>query len=146
MAKDSSILFFHEDTTFQLKDRTIVRTWLKKVAKKEGFSIVGLNYIFCSDEYLLQINKDFLDHDYYTDIITFDQSEVKGKIEGDIFISIDRVKDNAKTEGSTFKQELHRVLAHGVLHLTGYKDKTPKDAKKMRVKEEEALKLLKPKA
>jgi rRNA maturation RNase YbeY len=116
---------------------------LKKVAKKEGYSIVGLNYIFCSDEYLLQINKDFLEHDYYTDIITFDQSEVKGKIEGDIFISIDRVKDNAKTVGSTFTQELHRVLAHGLLHLTGYKDKTPKDAKKMRAKEEEALGKLK---
>lgn len=139
MKKDTSILFFHEDTSFQLKDRTIVRTWLKKVAKKEGYSIVGLNYIFCSDKYLLQINKDFLNHDYYTDIITFDQSEVKGKIEGDIFISIDRVKDNAKTVGSTFKQELHRVLAHGLLHLTGYKDKTPKDAKKMRAMEEAAL-------
>lgn len=143
MSKDNSILFFHEDTTFRLKDRTIVRAWLKKVAKKEGYSILGLNYIFCSDEYLLQINKDFLEHDYYTDIITFDQSEVKGKMEGDIFISIDRVKDNAKTEGTTFTEELHRVLAHGVLHLTGYKDKTPKDAKKMRAKEEEALKLLK---
>jgi rRNA maturation RNase YbeY len=143
LSKDNSILFFHEDTTFRLKDRTIVRAWLKKVAKKEGYSILGLNYIFCSDEYLLQINKDFLEHDYYTDIITFDQSEVKGKMEGDIFISIDRVKDNAKTEGTTFTEELHRVLAHGVLHLTGYKDKTPKDAKKMRAKEEEALKLLK---
>lgn len=137
--KEESIHFFTEDTTYQLRQRTEIRSWLKSIAKKEKYSILELNYIFCSDEYLLQINKDFLDHDYYTDIITFDNSEVKGKIEGDIFVSIDRVRDNAQQQKTSLKDELHRVLAHGLLHLTGNKDKTSEENKMMRKKEDTAL-------
>lgn len=141
--KEESIKFFNEDISYQLRQRSEIRTWLNSIAKKEKYSILELNYIFCSDEYLLQMNKDFLDHDYYTDIITFDNSEVKGKIEGDIFISIDRVKDNAQLQKSTIKDELHRVLVHGLLHLTGYKDKTSKEQEMMRKKEDASLSLRK---
>jgi len=141
--KEESIKFFTEDTSYQLRQRTEIRTWLKSIAKREKYSIQELNYIFCSDEYLLQMNKDFLDHDYYTDIITFDNSEVKGKIEGDIFISIDRVKDNAQLQNTSLKDELHRVLVHGLLHLTGYKDKTSKEQEIMRKKEDSSLSLRK---
>ena len=137
--KEESIHFFQEDIIYQLRQRTEIRSWLKSIAKKEKYSILELNYIFCSDEYLLQINKNFLDHDYYTDIITFDNSEVKGKIEGDIFVSIDRVRDNAHQHKTSLKQELHRVLTHGLLHLTGYKDKTSEENKMMRKKENTAL-------
>ena len=139
--KEESIYFFTEDTPYQLRQRTEIRAWLKTIAKKEKYSILELNYIFCSDEYLLQINKDFLDHDYYTDIITFDNSEVKGKIEGDIFVSIDRVRDNAKQQQTSLKDELHRVLAHGLLHLTGYKDKSKKERAGMHAKEDSSLSL-----
>lgn len=138
---EALIHFFTEDTTYQLRQRTEIRSWLHTLAKKEKYSILELNYIFCSDEYLLQMNKDFLSHDYYTDIITFDNSELKGKIEGDIFISIDRVRDNAKLQQTTLKDELHRVLAHGLLHLTGYKDKTKKESTLMRKKEDAFLAL-----
>lgn len=141
--KEESIKFFTEDTAYQLRARSEIRTWLKSIAKKEKYSIQELNYIFCSDEYLLQMNKDFLNHDYYTDVITFDNSEVKGKIEGDIFISIDRVKDNAQLQKTTIKDELHRVLVHGLLHLTGYKDKTNKEQEMMRKKEDSSLSLRK---
>jgi probable rRNA maturation factor len=137
--KEESIHFFTEDITYQLRQRTEIRSWLKSIAKKEKYSILELNYIFCSDEYLLQINKDFLDHDYYTDIITFDNSEIKGKIEGDIFVSIDRVRDNAQQQKTSLKDELHRVIAHGLLHLSGYKDKTSEESKTMRKKEDTAL-------
>ncbi len=139
--KEESIKFFTEDTSYQLRQRSEIRTWLKNIAKKEKYSILELNYIFCSDEYLLQMNRDFLDHDYYTDIITFDNSEVSGKIEGDIFISIDRVKDNAQQQKTSLKDELHRVLVHGLLHLTGYKDKTSKEQEIMRKKEDSSLSL-----
>jgi probable rRNA maturation factor len=139
--KEESIHFFTEDIPYQLKQRTEIRAWLKTIAKKEKYSILELNYIFCSDEYLLQINKDFLDHDYYTDIITFDNSEVKGNIEGDIFVSIERVRDNAKQQQTSLKDELHRVLVHGLLHLTGYKDKSKKEQETMRKKEDSSLSL-----
>ena len=141
--KEESIKFFTEDTSYQLRQRGEIRTWLKSIAKKEKYSIQELNYIFCSDEYLLQMNKDFLAHDYYTDIITFDNSEIKGKIEADIFISIDRVKDNAQLQKTSIKDELHRVLVHGLLHLTGYKDKTSKEQEMMRKKEDSSLSLRK---
>mgnify|MGYP000850357315 FL=1 len=125
---------------------TIIKLWLKKIAEKENFSIKELNYIFLTDEELLQINIDYLNHDTYTDIITFDNSDVSSrmtkKIEGDIFISLERVEANAKKFNTTFENELHRVLAHGLLHLCGYKDKTKKDAILMRQKEEESLAML----
>jgi probable rRNA maturation factor len=138
---EALIHFFTEDTTYQLRQRSEIRSWLNTVAKKEKYTILELNYIFCSDEYLLQMNNDFLSHDYYTDVITFDNSELKGKIEGDIFISIDRVRDNAKLQQTTLKDELHRVLAHGLLHLTGYKDKTKEESTLMRKKEDTSLAL-----
>ena len=117
----------------------MTRLWLKQQAKREGYSVGELNFIFCSDEHILQVNKEYLQHDYYTDIITFDNSEKTGKLEGDIFISVERVADNASQVGTLPEQEMRRVLAHGLLHLCGYKDKTKEEATRMRLKEEEWL-------
>ena len=139
--KEESIFFFKEDTSYQLKQRAEIRLWLQLIAKKEKYTIAELNYIFCSDEYLLQVNKDYLNHDYYTDIITFDNSEKKSSIEGDIFISIDRVRENSSIQKTSLKDELHRVMAHGLLHLTGYKDKTAAEKEIMRKKEDTSLSL-----
>lgn len=136
------IRFFTEDTPYTLPQKQATRQWLKNQAAQEGFAIGELNYIFCSDEYLLQVNRDYLDHDYYTDIITFDNSEEDDKIEGDIFISVDRVADNAQQLGIPVEQEMRRVLAHGLLHLCGYGDKSPEEAQQMRSKEEEWMKAL----
>jgi rRNA maturation RNase YbeY len=113
-----------------------VRQWVTQTIVAEGFSLQELTYVFCSDEYLLQINKQYLDHDTYTDIITFDNSEEKGKITGDIFISIPRIKENAATFNVTETDELHRVIIHGALHLLGYPDKSPAAKKKMTEKED----------
>ena len=125
---------------------TKLKIWLKTIAAKEKFVIKELNYIFLDDEGLLKINMEYLNHDTYTDIITFDNSDASagsaGKIESDIFISLERVEANAKKFNTTFENELHRVLAHGLLHLCGYKDKTKKDATLMRQKEEESLTML----
>lgn len=118
-----------------------VRHWLFNTAAQFGKSIKTINYIFCSDKYLLQINKEYLQHDYYTDIITFPYQE-GDIIESDIFVSVDRIKDNASTIGTPFNQEFHRVIIHGLLHLCGIKDKTEEDAKKMRNAEEKALTVL----
>lgn len=135
------ITFQSEDIKFTLKEKIRHKTWLAKIAAKEKFSILELNYIFCSDEYLHQVNVDYLHHDTYTDIITFDNSEDKDskEIEGDIFISIDRVRENAEKFGASVEEELHRVMAHGLLHLMGYKDKSTKDSALMREKEEESI-------
>lgn len=109
--------------------------WIKKLILDEEKKVGNINYIFCDDEYLLKVNQDFLNHDYYTDIITFDY--VKGKtISGDIFISLPRISENASTLSSSFEKELLRVLAHGVLHLCGYKDKSDEEEKEMRAKED----------
>lgn len=109
--------------------------WIKKLILDEEKKVGNINYIFCDDEYLLKVNQDFLNHDYYTDIITFDY--VKGKtISGDIFISLPRISENASTLSSSFEKELLRVLAHGVLHLCGYKDKSDEEQKEMRAKED----------
>ncbi|NVJ87508.1 MAG: rRNA maturation RNase YbeY [Algoriphagus sp.] len=136
-----AIHFFTEDIRFQLPNKLTRKRWLKEIASGEGFKIIELNYIFCSDEYLHQINVDYLNHDTLTDIITFDNSDEKGKIEGDIFISIDRVFDNAKTHHSSNEDELSRVISHGLLHLMGYKDKKKEDASLMRSKENLAIDL-----
>lgn len=136
-----AILFFEEDITYSLKEKNKYKKWLKSIAEKEGFKIKELNYIFCSDEYLYQINLDYLNHKTYTDIITFDNSENKNSIEGDIFISIERVSENAQKENVLFEKELQRVLSHGLLHLMGYKDKSEADKTIMRNKEELALNL-----
>ncbi len=138
------IRFFNEDVTEKLPQKPVVRQWLKQQAEREGYAVGDLNYIFCSDEYVLQVNRDYLQHDYYTDIITFDQSEDEGKIEGDIFISVERVADNAGQLGVPTEQEMRRVLAHGLLHLCGYGDKTDEEVKLMRAKEEEWMRAWKP--
>ena len=136
-----AIHFFSEDTKFELSQKLKRKNWLKKIAETEGFKIQELNYIFCSDEYLYQINVEYLDHDDYTDIITFDNSEEEKAIEGDIFISIDRVKENAEKHQQSEERELSRVISHGLYHLTGYKDKSDSEAKQMRAKEEFAIEL-----
>ena len=136
-----AIHFFSEEIKFTLREKLNRKRWLKKIATNAGFNIKELNYVFCSDEYLYQMNRDYLKHDSYTDIITFDNSEKKGDIEGDIFVSIDRVRENAKTHTQEVETEMNRVLAHGLLHLMGYKDKTQEEAALMRLKEEESIKL-----
>ncbi|WP_234736144.1 rRNA maturation RNase YbeY [Tellurirhabdus bombi] len=135
------IRFFTEEIKFTLPQKTQHRQWLTRLAAQESFKVGELNYVFCSDEYLLQVNREHLNHDYYTDIITFDNSEEDDKLEGDIFISVDRVRENAKNLNVTEEQELRRVLAHGLLHLSGYGDKTDEEATAMRGKEDEALNL-----
>lgn len=136
-----AINFFSEDVNFNLSEKLKRKQWLKKIAIGEKTAIGELNYIFCSDEYLHKINLDYLNHDTYTDIITFDNSEHDNKIEGDIFISIDRVKENATKHQVSEEKELSRVISHGLLHLLGYKDKSKEEALEMRSKEEEAIQL-----
>ena len=131
-----SINFFEEDIRFKLKDKTKVKTWVKATIEAEGYKLQELNYIFCSDEYLLGINQQYLDHDTYTDIITFDNSEKEKVITGDIFISIERIRENAKKFSSGELDELHRVIIHGALHLLGYTDKTAESKKLMTNKED----------
>ena len=122
-----------------LGNRVALKAFIEKQMKKEGIIIECLQYVFCSDKYLLGINKQFLNHDYYTDIISFDLSETKGQLIGDIYISVDRVKENAKTVKTTQGNELLRVIFHGALHFCGYKDKKPADAKLMRSMEDKWL-------
>lgn len=123
-------------------NRPQVVSWLTTVSLKEKKRINFININFCDDEYLLSINKNFLEHDYYTDIITFDLSDKNGHIEADIYISLDRVKENAKQLKSSPEQELNRVMLHGLLHLCGYNDKTKKEIAQMRYKEELYLHML----
>jgi probable rRNA maturation factor len=130
------INFNIETDGFNLKDLRKKKNWLKELAKVEGFKIIELNYIFVSDEQLLEMNVSYLNHDTYTDIITFDNSEQEDKIEGDIFISVERVAENALKFKVSTETELIRVLSHGLLHLCGYLDKKPADVKLMREKEE----------
>lgn len=138
-----SINFFSEEIDFKLRNKTILRNWIKVIVKNENQKIEDLNFIFCNDEYLLNINNEYLDHDYYTDIITFDNREnINDPIASDIFISIDRVKDNSIKLKTTFDQELHRVMIHGILHLLGQGDKTDTEQLQMRKREEASLSLL----
>lgn len=134
-ATKPAIYFFFE-TRVSLKDRTGIKKLITSVFKKEGVELAGLNYIFCTDKRLLKINQDFLKHDYYTDIITFELSPKGHPIEGEIYISVDRVKENALSLKTSFKKELLRVILHGTLHLCGYKDKTASEIKQIRQKEE----------
>ncbi len=136
-----AVHFFSEDIDFELPEKLRRKRWLKQLAADAGFRIKELNYVFCSDEYLYQMNVDYLNHDTYTDIITFDNSEKAKELEGDIFISVDRVRENAKSVQVEEEVELTRVLAHGLLHLMGYKDKAKEEASLMRSKEEEAIEL-----
>jgi probable rRNA maturation factor len=136
-----AIYFFSEEINFELKEKLIRKRWLKSIATKAGFNIRELNYVFCSDEYLYRMNLEYLNHETYTDIITFDNSEKEFDIAGDIFVSIDRVGENAKTHDQKVETELNRVLVHGLLHLMGYKDKTKEESTLMRQKEEESINL-----
>jgi rRNA maturation RNase YbeY len=131
--------FFSEDVDFNLPHPLKTKKWLKSVSLSEGYELKELNYIFCSDNYLLEINKQYLDHDYYTDIITFDNSDEDNQLEGDIYVSLDRVKENASTFHVDFESELRRVLVHGLLHLAGYDDSDDEQKQLMREKENEHL-------
>ena len=131
--------FFEEIEDIEIEPRT--SAWLNELISLEGKKTGKINYIFCSDDRLLKVNQDYLQHDYYTDIITFDY--VKGKnISADIFVSLPRIFDNAEKLAKNFNQEFHRVLAHGILHLCGYKDKSEEEIKIMRLKEDFYLNLL----
>ena len=130
---------FNYETDFNLKNETTTEKWILEAVDEEGFEVGEINYIFCNDEYLHKINVEFLQHDTLTDIISFDYTLGK-LIGGDIFISIERVKDNAKDFNVSFEEELHRVLIHGILHYMGYKDKTDEEKQLMRAKENYYLK------
>jgi probable rRNA maturation factor len=134
------IQFFAEDVEYDLPNPTKAKRWLKFVIESEGFSLNQLNYIFCSDEYLLNMNREHLQHDYYTDIITFDTSDEEKQVEGEIYISTDRVKENAQSLDVEFDEELRRVIVHGVLHLVGYSDDNESSKSKMSQKEDFYLK------
>ena len=138
--KESSLEFFSEDIDFDLSDPLTTKEWIQKSILNEHLSPGDLNFIFCSDEYLLKINQDYLNHDYYTDIITFDYRD-GNVISGDLFISIDRVRENAKNSSLDFLSEIHRVIIHGVLHIMGYNDKTPEEESIIRSKEDFYLSL-----
>lgn len=136
----STITFFCEDIDFKLPNKATVKTWLLDVAKMHNQHISAINYIFCSDDYLLDINKTYLNHDYYTDILTFDQSE-GDEITADIFISVDRVRENAEAFATIPDKELYRVMVHGLLHLIGFDDQTEEEKQAMRKTEEACLSL-----
>ena len=133
---------FSIETKYSLKNRTLIKQWIKTVVKNKGKKLGDVSYILCDDDYLLEVNRQYLKHDYYTDIITFDYTE-NDRIGGDLFISIDRVKDNATALQVPEHEELMRVMIHGVLHLLGLKDKSEEEVKQMRKAEEECLELLK---
>jgi rRNA maturation RNase YbeY len=136
-----AISFLNYECTLHIKNKAALKKWLAAVSKSEKKSIHELTYVFTTDDYLFNLNKKYLHHNTLTDIITFDYSE-DGKLTGDIFISVDRVKENAKQFKISFEDELHRVMVHGVLHLAGYTDKTKVAKQLMRKKEDGALKKL----
>ena len=136
------IKFFNEDTNFQLKKRIKLKKWINSVIQDEGFVQGDLNFIFTSDKYLLSINKEYLSHNYYTDIVTFNYCE-EPYINGDIFISVDTIKNNSTRFTVTFLEELHRVMIHGILHLIGYDDQSDEEKEAMRQKENYYLERLK---
>jgi probable rRNA maturation factor len=135
------ILFHYEEISFRLERKKTLQKWIASVIAKEKKEVGEINYTFCTDDYLLKLNKEHLDHDTLTDIITFDNS-AGNTAHADIFISVDRVKENAETFKVPFEKELHRVMIHGVLHLLGYNDKTSAEKTAMRKKEDVCLKKL----
>jgi probable rRNA maturation factor len=138
-----SITFFSEGIDFKIPKPLATKSWIQKVIRKEKRKLSSLAYIFCSDEFLSQINLDYLKHSTLTDIITFNYSEANGPIEGEVYISIPRVRENCLIYKTKFDEELHRVMIHGVLHLLGYSDKKPREKALMRKKEEACLSLRK---
>jgi len=137
----NTINFFTEETEFKLEKPNQTKDWVLLIIDKEGYKAEEINYIFTSDQHLHKINLDYLNHDTYTDIITFDNSDDSNTIAADIFISIDRVKENAEILDTLFDEELHRVIIHGILHLTGYSDGSEEEKLSMRKKEEACLSL-----
>lgn len=135
------IQFFNEDINFTLKQKAKLRKWIKSTIEHNHKNLELINYIFTSDSYLLKINKEYLDHDALTDIIAFDQSSVLNLIEADIYISIERIKENSKNLNISFSNELHRVMIHGILHLVGFSDSRDSEKKEMRKKENHYLAL-----
>ncbi|WP_396160905.1 rRNA maturation RNase YbeY [Flavobacterium sp.] len=134
------MISFNYETDFELENEAHYEDWISRIIESEGFDEGEINYIFCDDEYLHKINVEYLDHDTLTDIISFDYT-VGNLIQGDIFVSIERVQDNASDFNVSFEEELKRVLSHGVLHYCGYKDKSPKDEALMRSKEDEKMQM-----
>ncbi|MFT4643833.1 MAG: putative rRNA maturation factor [Planctomycetota bacterium] len=136
------IQFFNQDTPFSIENEQEISSWILSTFHKESITKeIELSIIFCNDDALLEINKQFLNHDYYTDIITFPIEETNTVFEAELYISIDRVKENAQDLSKPFQNELNRVIIHGVLHLCGYGDKTPEEIKIMRLKEDFYIKL-----
>ncbi len=131
----AKINFFTEEIDFKLKNKKALRSWIEAAVVAEKYVLKEVNYIFCNDAYLLKINQEYLQHDTYTDIITFDNSEIENEVVSDIFISAERVTENAQTYQLAVLQELYRVMIHGAMHLCGYKDKSAKDKKLMTKKE-----------
>ena len=132
---------FHFLVPFTLLNRTGLKAFIISVFKKEKKTLGDLNIIFCNDQYLIELNRQFLNHDYYTDILSFPFSQKKDPLIAEIYISIDRVRENAHVSGFSFKEELHRVIFHGVLHFCGYKDKSKKEIRAMRLMEDKLLTL-----
>lgn len=137
----SKVVFHSADSAVPLKQRTLLKRFIESLFRREKKSLSSIHYIFCSDEYLLQINRDFLKHDYYTDIISFGLSEPGQPLEAEIYISVDRVRDNAKALDQPFSKEILRVLFHGALHLCGYGDKKKSEITNMREREDHYLRL-----
>jgi rRNA maturation RNase YbeY len=137
------VITFNSETSFTLKNQNKLVKWIGDVISSEGFQVGEINYIFCDDSYLNKINQEFLNHDTFTDIISFDYTLGK-EVGGDIFISIERVLENGEKFNEVFETELHRVMIHGILHFMGYKDKTKKEKTLMRTKEDENIFILKP--
>lgn len=137
-----AVRYYTDDCNYRLPQKRMTATWLRDVAAAEGYMLGDVNYIFCSAQRLLEMNRQFLGHDYYTDIITFDYSDLKesGIVAGDIFIDVETVADNATQYGATRLEEMRRVVVHGVLHLCGQKDKTPRANAQMHRKEDKYLK------
>ncbi|MFM7646138.1 MAG: rRNA maturation RNase YbeY [Sphingomonadales bacterium] len=140
VGSESKVYFFFEKRGFALKDRGSLKSFIELLFKKEKTALSSINYIFCSDKKLLEINKSYLRHNFFTDIISFDLSSGPKKV-AEIYISIDRVRENARLLGVSFKSELHRVIFHGALHICGYKDKSKEDRRGMRKKEDRYLAL-----
>src|SRR6187401_1589380 len=139
IAKKTKVHFFSHDIPPNLKNAKKLKHFIESIFKMELQSLDSINYIFCSDRAILEVNKKYLNHDFYTDVITFDLSPNNKGISAEVYISIDRIRDNAKQLGLSIKSELHRVLFHAALHLCGYKDKKKKDQEIMRKKENELL-------
>lgn len=139
--KNTSVQFFYPEVSFAFRNRKKLKSFLVMLFKQEGFVLKQLNIIFCTDKALLEMNRKFLKHDYFTDIITFPLSDKKQPIEAELYISVDRIKENARINNETFTRELHRVIFHGCLHLLGYNDKSSQQIKRIRERESHYLRL-----